>query len=418
MADEKLKKLTKDSWSYRGGGGTGVVGKDGRGIKTLVRTSGNGAAGTTDTYTITFTDNTTSTFTVHNGKDGRDGTDGTAGKTPVKGTDYFTPKDVSDIVKEVGDEVGTGALIVTANAGVNSLTNVSHTFAQIYEAHQSGKHIVLNVITPSGEINVLRCMTINESFIIFNAISTITGESIVYSVNIFDDNTNVYLSNAIGTTETLSLGVHTDGLIYIFKDGEPIGNGIEMGAIGDIVGNVDSDNIITLSGNLSEGVYTLKYEGADGSVTEIGTLTLSNEVEPTYTNLIPKSTVSPSSTEIYNGKGYKENTRWSSSSAAESSATGVYVTGCIPWTAGGVVRLKNIRMNKNDTASNVRHICSYTGSAWSSQDISADATFNCVWDADGNLTQFTLPNWGNTYFRLNTGYIGDDSILTIDEPIE
>lgn len=47
-----------------------VAGEDGRGIVSIVRTSGNGAPGTTDTYTITYTDNTTSSFNVYNGKDG------------------------------------------------------------------------------------------------------------------------------------------------------------------------------------------------------------------------------------------------------------------------------------------------------------------------------------------------------------
>lgn len=59
---------------YIGETDTGVKaeGEDGRGIKTVARTSGTGAAGTTDTYTITYTDNTTSTFTVYNGKNGKD----------------------------------------------------------------------------------------------------------------------------------------------------------------------------------------------------------------------------------------------------------------------------------------------------------------------------------------------------------
>ena len=182
-----------------------------------------------------------------------------------------------------------------------------------------------------------------------------------------------------------------------------------------VFGTVDADNNIILTGNLAEGVYVLKYEDADGNVTEIGTITLAPE--PTYKNWIEYATSAPGSTTIYNGKGYKENTRWSSSSAAESNATGVYVTGCIPWTKGATVYLKNIRMNKSDTASNVRHICSYSGSAWTSQDMASASDFKPVWDADGNLTQFTLPNWDNTYFRLNTGYIGLDSILTINEPI-
>lgn len=48
----------------------GEDGDTGRGITKVERTSGTGAAGTTDTYTITYTDNTTSTFTVYNGKNG------------------------------------------------------------------------------------------------------------------------------------------------------------------------------------------------------------------------------------------------------------------------------------------------------------------------------------------------------------
>jgi hypothetical protein len=57
-------------------GSKGSTGDDGRGIVSIVRTSGSGAAGTTDTYTITYTDNTTSTFAVYNGKDGTNGEDG------------------------------------------------------------------------------------------------------------------------------------------------------------------------------------------------------------------------------------------------------------------------------------------------------------------------------------------------------
>jgi hypothetical protein len=48
----------------------GDTGDAGNGIATIERTSGTGAAGTTDTYTITYTDATTDTFTVYNGADG------------------------------------------------------------------------------------------------------------------------------------------------------------------------------------------------------------------------------------------------------------------------------------------------------------------------------------------------------------
>lgn len=45
-------------------------GADGRGIVSIVRTSGDGSAGTVDTYTVSYTDSTTSTFTVTNGAAG------------------------------------------------------------------------------------------------------------------------------------------------------------------------------------------------------------------------------------------------------------------------------------------------------------------------------------------------------------
>lgn len=55
------------------GGSNGADGADGRGISTIELTDGNSAPGTTDTYTITYSDATTSTFTVTNGANGSTG---------------------------------------------------------------------------------------------------------------------------------------------------------------------------------------------------------------------------------------------------------------------------------------------------------------------------------------------------------
>ena len=46
------------------------VGQPGRSVVSILRTAGTGVAGTTDTYTITYSDGATSTFTVYNGADG------------------------------------------------------------------------------------------------------------------------------------------------------------------------------------------------------------------------------------------------------------------------------------------------------------------------------------------------------------
>lgn len=42
----------------------------GRGIEEFKRTSGNGSPGSADEYTITYSDGTTDTLTIHNGRDG------------------------------------------------------------------------------------------------------------------------------------------------------------------------------------------------------------------------------------------------------------------------------------------------------------------------------------------------------------
>ena len=57
-------------------GQDGAPGADGNGIKSIEKT---GTSGLVDTYTITFDDDTTETYTVTNGADGQDGTDGQDG---------------------------------------------------------------------------------------------------------------------------------------------------------------------------------------------------------------------------------------------------------------------------------------------------------------------------------------------------
>jgi hypothetical protein len=52
-------------------GEQGLQGETGNGIASIVRTGGDGSAGSLDTYTITYTNGGTSTFTVQNGANGQ-----------------------------------------------------------------------------------------------------------------------------------------------------------------------------------------------------------------------------------------------------------------------------------------------------------------------------------------------------------
>ena len=74
---KKLTGQTLENWLVALADGHG-------GIQSIVKT---GTSGLVDTYTITYADTTTSTFTVTNGADGANGTDGTDG---IDGT-TFTP---------------------------------------------------------------------------------------------------------------------------------------------------------------------------------------------------------------------------------------------------------------------------------------------------------------------------------------
>ena len=55
--------------------------------------------------------------------------------------------------------------------------------------------------------------------------------------------------------QSLTLGVHSDGKIYLFKNGSPVGSGVEAGSDGDVIGYIDSNKNIVLKGTLNEDVY-------------------------------------------------------------------------------------------------------------------------------------------------------------------
>lgn len=65
---ESAATVSNDYWTLLVA--KGETGSDGRGIVSVVKT---GTSGKVDTYTVTYTDETTSTFTVTNGTDGSDG---------------------------------------------------------------------------------------------------------------------------------------------------------------------------------------------------------------------------------------------------------------------------------------------------------------------------------------------------------
>ena len=131
-------------------GDTGADGGKGVGIASITRTSGTGAAGTTDTYTITLTDGSTSTFTVYNGKDGSSAVTSVNGKTgdvklPVSGfgtcaTAAATAIKVVDGLPEdflVEDGVQLCVKFSNANTAAAPQLSVAGASAPIFDARTS-----------------------------------------------------------------------------------------------------------------------------------------------------------------------------------------------------------------------------------------------------------------------------------------
>ena len=128
-----------------------------------------------------------------------------------------------------------------------------------------------------------------------------------------------------------------------------------------------------------------------------------------YTNLIRFATTERGGTEIYNGIGYKTNTRVNSSFAVVDY-DGMCLTGWIPYKAGDVCRIKNVTVTGSATPYFVR---------WQ-KDASNLSTMDVSYigqpDANGVYT-FTVHNTIDGHFRLSFGNISNNTIITLNEEI-
>jgi hypothetical protein len=148
------------------------------------------------------------------------------------------------------------------------------------------------------------------------------------------DSSNLITSGAVNTAlKRLSLGIAEDGLVYLYVNGQAVGTGISVGSgtSSDVYGYVDSNNIVTLQGNLTSGNYTIKYEvlNADGDIIrtyEIGDMELDTTIKNySVTNNLTNCTNSNTVTSVQEGSSYN----------ATITANGGYVLSSVDVTMGG-----------------------------------------------------------------------------------
>ncbi|MEG2624133.1 MAG: hypothetical protein RSC06_14665, partial [Clostridia bacterium] len=110
------------------------TGLTGNGIASFARTAGSGAAGTTDTYTLTMTDGSTKTVPIYNGRDGQGAGDMLASKYDPDGDGSVNRADIA------------GALDARAQVALAQVTGLADALAGKQPA-QAGKGLSANDLT-------------------------------------------------------------------------------------------------------------------------------------------------------------------------------------------------------------------------------------------------------------------------------
>lgn len=137
----------------------------------------------------------------------------------------------------------------------------------------------------------------------------------------------------------VSLGIASDGLIYIFVDGKPVGTGVQQGQNGDVFGYIGENNTIVLQGNITNGNYTVKYEMENGGVIDIGELSFILSVSKNLTYC----TISNGAVSVNRGESY----------TATISANSGYVMKSIKVIMGGADITSSVVSGNNISISNV-----------------------------------------------------------------
>lgn len=161
---------------------------------------------------------------------------------------------------------------------------------------------------------------------------------------------------------------------------------ITMGGV-DVTNSVYSNGVITISEVTGDIVITAIASG--------------------FTNQIPISIATDGS--VYNGKGYKEGYRISTSSGNESSASGMSVTGFIPIHESSTIRVKDIDLTSSNSTyafyvSDFRMGSSgYCNTAFETED-------------ENGVRKFSATN-AEGYIRIS-GAFGEKPIVTVNEEIK
>ena len=138
---------------------------------------------------------------------------------------------------------------------------------------------------------------------------------------------------------------------------------------------------------------------------------------PAYTNQL--SIATDVNGDIYDGKGYKENTYLSSGN--EASKTGTYTTGFIPCKIGDTLYCENVGMQNGQDG---HRLCFYNADkSFAGTMVKTNNTgyTGFTYGEDGSIRTIRVNVSGNNqntaFIRFCCGYLGEDSVVTVNEVI-
>lgn len=173
-----------------------------------------------------------------------------------------------------------------------------------------------------------------------------------------------------------------------------------------LVGMIDENNVITITGFVPDGEYAIKYEKADGSTIDIGDLTLGAN------NLF-----------VIGGDGYIMNGRCSSGGADRTDSNGIIVSNYIKVSNGDTIYMNKPIATQSQLYSGMKLT---DGSVKGF--LSNNTSFISNLSTANGITRFTVSNANADYIRisidLSYGTALTDAdvknagvIITVNEPL-
>ena len=370
------------------------------------------------------------------GQPGKDGSDGKDGYTPKKGIDYFDgqqgPQGEQGLQGEQGEPGKDGANGKDGTSATHSwdgtvltITSASGTSSADLKGAkgdqgEKGADGAKGDKGDKGDTGATGANGKDGTSVTVTSVSESTADG-GSNVVTFSDGKTITIKNGSkgnkgdpGTTPQKGIDFWTPA------DQEAIVQQVITALGTPVFGRVDADNNIILTGELADGTYTLKYEDAEGEVTEIGELALGG-----ITNL-----ADPSSAD------WKANSRLNSSGslvAAETYANGGAVTNFIPCKMGDVIRVKGLNISnyyansQGTTGRTTAFFFAENKSTVIAKNVPADGNgwvyANGIWTytVGTSLTAVSGSNSDIRYARLTgiyySGYTANNVIITVNEEI-